>query len=260
MSGYGEGYGQQQGYYGQQPPQRPYGEEGYGQAPYGKPQQQYGQQAPYGSSEYPPQQEYGQQRFEGQGYPPVNPPYGAPNPEDEGDRGIMGALAGGVAGGYGGHKLHHGFLGGVGGAIAGSMLEDQYKKHEHEKKEHELQEQYAHQHRGEGHHLGGGPAGFLANSRDVHLEDNCILVAECANHHGGHFRSAIDLNNCLTNSWGKLEWARDGNFAASARGIRLVDGGKVLEAELNDGNGEWRQSHVWLNERITNNNGCLEML
>jgi len=284
MSGYGEqsygnysgesqGYGQNQGYYGQQqpqrqygeegynqpPPQRPYGEEGYGQQSHDRPQQhQYGQPAPYGSSEYPPRPEYGQ-RFEGQEYPPTNAPYGGPNAEGDGDRGVMGALAGGAAGAFGGHKVHHGFLGSVGGAIAGSVLEDQYKKHEHEKKEHELQEQYAHehQHRGEGPHHGGGD--FRASSRDIHIEDRCILVAECANAHGGHFRSAIDLNDCLTNSWGRLEWARRGNFAASAREIRVVDGGAVLEAELDDGNGRWVPNRIWLSEKIINNNGCLEM-
>jgi 18S rRNA (adenine1779-N6/adenine1780-N6)-dimethyltransferase len=36
----------------------------------------------------------------------------------------MGALAGGAAGAYGGHKMNHGILGGIGGAVAGSMLEE----------------------------------------------------------------------------------------------------------------------------------------
>lgn len=47
---------------------------------------------------------------------------------------------GGAAGGYGGQQIGHGFLGGVGGAVAGSMLEDAVKKerrkeHKHKKGE-----------------------------------------------------------------------------------------------------------------------------
>jgi len=37
---------------------------------------------------------------------------------------------GGAAGLFAGHKVNHGILGTVGGAIAGSLLEDQVKKHE----------------------------------------------------------------------------------------------------------------------------------
>ena len=37
------------------------------------------------------------------------------------DRGLMGALAGGAMGAYGGHKVGHGFLGAIGGGIAGSV-------------------------------------------------------------------------------------------------------------------------------------------
>lgn len=54
----------------------------------------------------------------------------------------MGALAGGAAGAWGGHKVHHGFLGTIGGAIAGSLAEDALKKnrknghHKHSKNNH----------------------------------------------------------------------------------------------------------------------------
>lgn len=40
------------------------------------------------------------------------------------DRGLLGALGGGVAGAWGGHKVGHGFLGTIGGAIMGSLTED----------------------------------------------------------------------------------------------------------------------------------------
>ena len=50
-----------------------------------------------------------------------------------------------------------------------------------------------------------------------------------------------------------------GNFGASARNVRLVDGGQTLEAELLR-NGEWVTSSIVLDERIGNNNGCLELV
>ena len=58
----------------------------------------------------------------------------------------MGAMAGGAAGFYGGHKKQHGLLGMIGGAIAGSKLEDKMFK---EKK-------HGHGGHGGGHHGGGG--------------------------------------------------------------------------------------------------------
>jgi hypothetical protein len=59
---------------------------------------------------------------------------------------MMGALAGGAVGAYGGHQINHGFLGAVGGAFAGSKLEDfgkdHHKKKEEEKKYQQQQQQY----------------------------------------------------------------------------------------------------------------------
>ncbi|KAK7751713.1 hypothetical protein SLS62_006374 [Diatrype stigma] len=51
-----------------------------------------------------------------------------------------------------------------------------------------------------------------------------------------------------------------GNFGASARDVRLVDGGRVLEAELMDTGGHWRRSHINLDERIGNENGRLTLV
>jgi outer membrane lipoprotein SlyB len=46
----------------------------------------------------------------------------------------MGALAGGVAGHYGGNKMGgHGIIGAIAGAVAGSKLEDNFKAHKHHK-------------------------------------------------------------------------------------------------------------------------------
>ncbi|KAK2026030.1 CNVH-domain-containing protein [Colletotrichum zoysiae] len=50
-----------------------------------------------------------------------------------------------------------------------------------------------------------------------------------------------------------------GNFGASARDVRLVQGGQILEAELSR-NGQWVRSSINLDERIGNNNGTLHLV
>lgn len=108
---------------------------------------------------------------------------------------------------------------------------------------------------------GGGSGGnFYDSSRDVRLEGNSTLVADCSDTSHRYRRSAIDLNYCFTNNDGRLLWERDGNFAASARSIRLTDGGRYLEAELCSIDGRWCHNRVNLNERIGNEDGRLEMI
>ncbi|KAF6830287.1 CVNH domain-containing protein [Colletotrichum plurivorum] len=50
-----------------------------------------------------------------------------------------------------------------------------------------------------------------------------------------------------------------GNFGASARDVRLVDGGSRLEAELSR-NGQYVRSSINLDERIANNDGTLVLV
>lgn len=107
------------------------------------PQDQRGGYGPPAQQQYPPQQQYGQQpQYEQQpqhgqqqgGYQDPNAPFD-PNapPGEEGDRGIMGAIGGGLAGRYAGKNYGggHSFLGMIGGAIAGSKLEDAVKERKH---------------------------------------------------------------------------------------------------------------------------------
>ncbi|KAK3066737.1 hypothetical protein LTR53_016788 [Teratosphaeriaceae sp. CCFEE 6253] len=238
---------------------------------------------PYSQQQDPSRSYYGQsggdvEAFKShyeQSFGPLDPGTGQPHASgEEGDRGLMGALAGGAAGAYGGHKMDHGFLGGLGGAVAGSMVEDQYKKRNKKEKKDKKNK-----HRGSRsssrsssssdsddekrmrrHGAAAVMAGnFSASSRGVHLE-GATLVAECCDAHGHHRGSRLDLNGCFTNSNGRLQWARGGNFGASSRGMRLTDGGQVFEAELGDGRGGWQYNQVYLNERITNDDGRLHML
>jgi len=60
---------------------------------------------------------------------------GQMNPDGTQDRGLLGAMAGGAAGAYAGHKTRgHGVLGALGGAILGSLTEDYAKKGKKNKK------------------------------------------------------------------------------------------------------------------------------
>jgi len=85
------------------------------------------------------QQQYGAQpdpsQLSKQSSDPNAPNYD-PNapPMSESDRGLLGAMGGGWAGHHYGKKQNHGFLGMIGGAIAGSMAEDYAKKQSHKHK------------------------------------------------------------------------------------------------------------------------------
>lgn len=171
--------------------------------------------------------------------------------------------------------MNHGILGGIGGAVAGSMLEDAYKKkHKKSKKPHKKSRRGSNSSSSSSSswssdsdsskkkkkHGGGYAGNFHASSRNVRLEGRSMLVADCADTRG-HFRqSTIELNDCFTNTNGKLAWVRGGGFALSARGIKLADGGKVMECELGNGHGGFEYNWVRLDERITNEDGHLRML
>jgi len=166
QQGYGQqgGYNQQQGY-GQQPQygQPQYGQsQGYNQAPdysnqggyqqQGPPQHggfQNSQQSQYGAPQHGQSQQYGAPQYGQQQYGHNDPnqaqmgvppsgdpsnPYGYqrdpadPNNPQEGERGFMGAVAGGIGGHMFGSKHGHGLIGTLAGAFLGSKAEDRYKK------------------------------------------------------------------------------------------------------------------------------------
>jgi len=202
----------------------------------------------------------------------------------------MGAVAGGALGAYGGHQLNHGVIGAVGGAIAGSKLQDHYKKDDEEKKkkkekkhrfgfgrrdsssssssssssddEKKKNRHHAAPPPAQHHHTGQILAGnFSASCTNITLDGDYDLIALCRASSGQQKLSSISLNNCLTNIDGEFRWARGGNFGGSARNARLVDGGRVLEAELcRSENRGWRTASVRLDERITNEDGELKFL
>ncbi|RAH64005.1 putative glutamine-serine-proline rich protein [Aspergillus aculeatinus CBS 121060] len=282
----GEGYPHQP--YGQQP-QPPYPQHGgpsptpSGYPPY--PPQEGG--APYNDRPYSPYQQ--QQQQQQQPGPQQPPPYSTnpnlpPGATDDQDRGFLGAVTGGAAGAFAGHKVNHGFLGAIGGALTGSVAEDAIKNHRKKKEEEEKEalrrqkealkeqkrrekEERKMQRRTDRHHRRHSSrsgntfrGNFSGSSREIRLEGYHELVAYCGDVDGRQHRSVIPLNDVLTNSWGEFKWARHGNFAASASNVHLEDGGRVLVADLGDGNGGWKRSWIRLDERISNQNGRLVFL
>lgn len=101
---------------------------------------------------------------------------------------------------------------------------------------------------------------FSASSTSITLDHDYDLIAACRTVHGDSKLSSISLNSVLTNDHGMFRWAKGGNFGASARNVRLVEGGRVLEAELGTGGGRWSRAWIRLDERITNDNGELRYL
>lgn len=176
--------------------------------------------------------------------------------------------------------MGHGFLGGIGGAIAGSKLQDYAKDKRKEKKDAEEEEKRRKQHAAMGMGMAGGAGvaaaaayshshhnqqqqqplrgNFSTSSQNITLDKSYDLIASVSDRHGHQKLASINLNEHLSNEWGHFKWVPSGgNFGGSARNVRLHDGGRVLEAELGDGQGGWKTDRIVLDERIGNEDGDL---
>lgn len=131
--------------------------------------------------------------------------------------------------------MHHGFIGTLGGAYAGHKLEDAYKDHKKQPKPQDTpptpilhmpnqQPPYRLQSQVPARH-----GNFSASSKDITLDKDHDLITSCSDIQGRRKLSAISLNTLLTNDDGHFEWMTPGsgagNFGASARNVKLVDGG-----------------------------------
>jgi hypothetical protein len=159
--------------------------------------------------------------------------------------------------------MHHGFLGTLGGAYAGHKLEDAYKDHQKHSKPPSPAAPAAQPPPARNQQQ--VPRGnFSASSTDITLDRDHDLIASCTNVQGRKQLSSISLNTAITNDNGHLKWvtpgSEPGKFGASARNVRLVDGGRVLEAELCCCNGTWRKDEIRLDEKIENSDGDLRMV
>ncbi|PSN64187.1 CNVH-domain-containing protein [Corynespora cassiicola Philippines] len=107
---------------------------------------------------------------------------------------------------------------------------------------------------------GGGSVTVQAGDtlRAIAARHNCSFD-EIARHNGIQNPDMIYPGQNLQLPGGGSNHGGSGNFGASARNVRLVDGGQTLEAELRRG-GDWVTSSIVLDERIGNKNGCLELV
>lgn len=178
--------------------------------------------------------------------------------------------------------MGHGVIGAVGGAVVGSKLEDRYKKEHHKKeKSHFWQRRHSSSSSSSSddekvkpvapppvHHnqqpLQSAPVmagNFSGSCANITLDGDYDLIALCRSVDGQQKLSSISLNNHLTNTNGQLFWVRDGGgFGGSSRNVKLIDNGRILEAELGTGHGGWNRTTIRLDEKITNNNGELKYL
>ncbi|KAJ3948525.1 uncharacterized protein N0V96_002780 [Colletotrichum fioriniae] len=252
MSYYGNNGGHQQGGYqqgGYQQDRPPSGEAGsyYGQGQQG--QQQFGTQHGYGQEGYgqqqggfgqsqhqsgpPPYQNQG--NYSNQGYRNDGPPGSNGLEGEDGERGLTGALAGGAAGAFGGHK--------VGARLAPSSVllrelfaghklqdgvsdwkdkRDEEKKHEHDQKHehdrpHSPPKDHHHGHHDDRHgddkpRSGNYGGGFTGSSRDIRLDAHgeYNLHASCKRRDGEWQSSTISLNRILENDHGSFRWSSGG--------------------------------------------------
>lgn len=156
--------------------------------------------------------------------------------------------------------MGHGIIGTLGGAFAGHKLEDAYKTHSQKPTPSPSpQPQYVPPPHG-GVSAGGLTlqGNFSASSTSITLDHDYDLIASVAQPYGGTKLSSVALNEYITNDNGNFRWVSGGgNFAASARNVRLIENGTVLEAELANVNGQWNGAKTWLNEKIGNVNGEL---
>jgi hypothetical protein len=156
----------------------------------------------------------------------------------------------------------------MGGAYAGHKLEQMYDHHGHQKPPSPQPGAppvpYS-SHPGHQQPI-GDPASrlkgnFSASARGVRLEGDFELVASVRCINGSERVSRIDLNSVLSNDNGRFRWAKEGNFAASAREIHLAPSGPPeLRAELRTVDGRWVRASVRLDEEIENRDGNLKLI
>lgn len=264
--GYGQNNYNQGGGYQQQPPQgaasQYYGSQG-GPPPQGyPPQQDYNSSAPPEYQQYPSTASHSSnsgRNSHNQGY---QNQYGGQG-DPEGERGIMGGIAGAAAGGYGGHALGgksgHGTAGAIVGALAGAFaghktqdaVGDRWDEHKEKKKEEEerkrweeeeerrrkygggapVPQHHAPQHHNDQRSAGNFGGNFTASSQDIRLDahGDYVLHAQCRRTDGSYQSSSIALNRYLSNDGGSFRWS-SGSSSGGGESSYTVQPGDTLRA------------------------------
>ncbi|KAK3298673.1 carbohydrate-binding module family 50 protein [Chaetomium fimeti] len=249
--GQGQGQGEAAAYFAGAPQQQ----QGYGQQGYGQQQQGYGQQ----------QQGYGQQGPGQQGYgqPPQHHQRDSNNgPEEDGpagERGVLGALGGGIAGAVGGNKIggkvtgHSKMstvLGAVAGAVAGHKLQDgvsDWKDNRDEEKEKKKKEEEEEKRREEEKKRRD------EDDKRRREDDKRRREDEKRNEHHPPARQEHRQEHNQPRDRG-VSYA--GNFSSSARDTRLdAHGEYMLHTSCKRLDGSYQSTSISLNKIIENDRG-----
>jgi nucleoid-associated protein YgaU len=242
-------YGQQQGGYQQGGQQQGRHQQGHGEA-----QSYYSESQQSQQPQYPPS---------GPGQHQQGSPYGS-GPRDQfnegdgqdGERGFMGAVAGGAAGAFGGHKIGGAtghsksstLIGALAGAFSGHKLQDaaeDWKDDRDEKKEEEKRKEEEEKRRKE------------EKKRREEEEKNRRDDDRHSSHH--RRRSSSRRRRSRSSSRGsnrRRSGHYAGNFTASSRDIRLdAHGEYVLHASCKRENGDYQHTSISLNKLLENDRG-----
>ncbi|KAM7185750.1 Cyanovirin-N [Naviculisporaceae sp. PSN 640] len=99
---------------------------------------------------------------------------------------------------------------------------------------------------------------YVGSCNSCTIVNNVALRCNCRNEGGGWIWSDLDLNKCLANANGQLDWRLNGGFGGSCRGY-LLSGGQHFQTQCTTYPGgpyNWTWSKN-LDERIHNWNGIL---
>ncbi|RGP81086.1 cvnh domain-containing [Fusarium longipes] len=244
-------YGQQQGGYQQGGPQQGgYQQSGYQQDGY----QQGGHQQGGAAQSYYSESQHSQQGPHGSG--PRDQFNGGD--EQDGERGFMGAVAGGAAGAFGGHKIGGAtghsksstIIGALAGAFGGHKLQDaaeDWKDERDEKKEEEKKREEEEKRRKE------------EQKRREEEEKNRRDDDRHSSHHRRRSSSSRRRSRSRSSSRGsnrRRSGHYAGNFTASSRDIRLdAHGDYVLHASCKRENGDYQHTSISLNKLLENDRG-----
>ncbi|KAM7208231.1 Cyanovirin-N [Naviculisporaceae sp. PSN 640] len=91
---------------------------------------------------------------------------------------------------------------------------------------------------------------------------NCVAAADwvgcyCRTANGNDVWTQLDLDNCLVNNRGKLEWRRNGGFSSTCSDVYWMPPSRISVGACMDGSGSYTYNSIDLNERVHNYNGVL---
>ncbi|KAK0647116.1 CVNH domain-containing protein [Cercophora newfieldiana] len=177
-------------------------------------QQQQQQQYPPNGQQYPPQQYSPNSQQYDQRYPNNQAGFQPDGPD--GERGVLGAIGGGLAGGVSGHaiggKANHSklgtVLGVVGGAFAGHKLQDGISDWKDKRDDEKKHSSPSHSQESLTPHGVRYLGNFSSSSRDMRIDPSgeYTLHASCQRVDGSFQASSISLNRFLENDRGSLRW------------------------------------------------------